>query len=1424
MPPFRMGIAIILGAGLILAGLLSLAAQPSQAYQDNQQLPRENSPALQAATGFIRVALSGVDKPGCGDTSNPCQSVQFAVDEALAGESILIAAGTYLGVQSRFGLTQHVFIDKPLTLSGGYTVTNWRTSDPRRNPTTLDAQRLGRVIMISDSVGVTLQNLKVTQGEIRGLGLCTDIFGNCGGGILATGPIRLENVTVLSNFADRSGGGLAALSQTVILGGNFESNVGLSNFSRGGGLYSEAALSLERVIFKNNQARSAGGAVSVEDSDVAVINSRFQNNQSFSSVGGAIYLSVDTNIGEGRLMTIDGSRFINNTASISSSAGSGNGGAIYGFNADMTVTDSLFDGNGCFDDTCDGGAISLQGNPFNHHNVLSLIGTTFSNNRAVRNGGGVYHTFHTVVDDTIFENNQTDGNNTNSFGEGGGGLYSDGAEIVGSQFINNWSGEDGGGLFINANFFTATLTIRDSLFENNRALSHGGGVRHDGFSSNLPAAVQTTNFISNYAGFNGGGWHGGFNGASAIGPTLNISDSQFVRNHADGPENDGGSHQTHNGGGGIWNAGDLFVTQTQFISNVAQTNGGGAHVRGNVVVADATFDQNKALGDFSFGSYGGGGIYAIGSLHIINTEIINNQAYFGGGAWVNGEVIGQGGFITSNYAARAGGGLQVNQHLILSGTQILSNSAETNGGGISTSSTGDASSPDTVELTDVYFQANQVISNTFSSGGALYTTDLLTVTRGRFIDNQSARNGGAIALSNPATFSGTIFHQNYSEDSGGAIQSSLSFNEVLALYDTEFMSNTAKTNGGAIQQNFGRLHLIDSQFQHNKTENGMGGAIQTFGRILVTRTHFLSNTAQTHGGGLRSGTTYLYDAVFSGNQALQGDGGGLSAFQSEIFSYDSQFAHNTAGGDGGGVHTTFRATLVDSLIAHNQAMTNGGGLRVHHQLLVTRTIFVQNQAYNGGGIYRDGRGRGRLVNSLFANNEVSNAGNALFIDFNRANHTDLIHLTIANQAPTGQAAIQVMTGTVNITNTIIASHTQAISAQAGSTVYEDYNLFFNNDNNLSGMITSGGNSIGGNPAFINPGEHDYQLGDLSRAIDKGIDLGVGHDFFMEARPQGRGVDIGYDEAFYFAALSVQKSVRPNLVLPGQRVTYTIHITNNGTGMATGIRLTDTFPVSLTNINLTGNYVVTDTGQVPSFVWEGASLAPATSVQMTMTAQLSAPLNATGNITNIIAISTTQIETAMFDNVSQATFTIAFVDLALSEGSQYTAYAGEAVTFTQKLTNAGNITQTVTLTAVSTSGYPTSIDPQQVTLAPIEATAVSIMVTTPYSVPLGNQDIVIVQATSDLQPNLAETTINTATVQVRQADLSISQTRSGLTTKLPGVPVTYTVHIMNNGPDQVDAVVTNTVSGNMIESIDIFGPFSQDCQITNLLILCQLNNL
>lgn len=284
---------ILLSAGLLIPALgLALALC---------WLPAGRIGAASAETGLLYVAAGG----DCGGAVPCYATVQAAVDAARPGDEIRVAAGVYTGVSARAGVTQTVYISKTVTLRGGYTSADWVTSNPTANPTTLDAQGQGRVMVISNAPDVKIQGLNITGGDATGLG-GSPVTGDAGGGLYALRAMSVtisENQiygnsarTIIGDYRTGYGGGAyLANSDFARLEGNTIRGNGANRawHGSGGGLSLDRShhLTLKNNIIRDNVATTAngvGGGLLMGDCDYATVEGNIVH-ENITSIGADAY-------------------------------------------------------------------------------------------------------------------------------------------------------------------------------------------------------------------------------------------------------------------------------------------------------------------------------------------------------------------------------------------------------------------------------------------------------------------------------------------------------------------------------------------------------------------------------------------------------------------------------------------------------------------------------------------------------------------------------------------------------------------------------------------------------------------------------------------------------------------------------------------------------------------------------------------------------------------------------------------------------------------------------------------------------------------------------------------------------------------------------------------------------------------------------
>ena len=412
-------------------------------------------PPAYASPGVRYVAPGG----DCGGETPCYDAPQDAVDDALPGDEIRIAASLY---PIAAGAPQVVYIDKTLTMRGGYTPGNWQTPDPDTNATELTAMGQGRVMVISGTVEVLVEGLRLTFGDSEGLGDGL-VGGESGAGLYVFGAtVTLRHDRLLNNTAPAGmylgGGGVYAAQSTLTVEEcTIEDNYG----SWGGGLLLDGSVATVRDSqISNNEAGglgSAGGGIAIlGGSDVALYDNTVSGNDAtFTSGahGGGVYV-------QGSHATLAGNT-IDGNYSRREAGGVGIVGGAVAVLRDNQITNS--DGGG------NGGGLTI-GWPSSAA-AVTLTHNVIGHNDAVWGGGLYVENTNTLLEDNVIEHNV-------SYEGGGAHLNGDKpialvANLVQSNVSGgSLGGGNGGGLYVVTG---EALLARNTIQRNSALRRYGNG-------------------------------------------------------------------------------------------------------------------------------------------------------------------------------------------------------------------------------------------------------------------------------------------------------------------------------------------------------------------------------------------------------------------------------------------------------------------------------------------------------------------------------------------------------------------------------------------------------------------------------------------------------------------------------------------------------------------------------------------------------------------------------------------------------------------------------------------------------------------------------------------------------------------------------------------------------------------------------------
>ncbi len=485
-----------------------------------------NLSPVQAAplASTIHVAPTGSNNTTCGSPESLCRTIQYAVEKAISGDTILVAQGTYTysGIANpatcaNYSTSSYLpvicIVDKYLTIRGGFTTSNWINPNPNPALTVIDGQNQHRGIAaqstsaIVDRTGLTLENFTIQNGVAVGGISGTDFYISAyGGGMFTDSAFTLRNVVfknnktyggnTLQNYGGVGVGAGFAASMPKVRNGVmenvwFENNQAYGGSGKvrggnafGGGFYTWGALvQAENITLKNNLARGGNST-----------GSGYYGNIHADAMGGgaAIHGLSQVTI---HYLTASDNQVIGGDAgsAAGSEAGHGFGGAIF--------TEL---------------ASKLNINDANIRDNLALGGSAYKG--GMGSGGGLMSTGSQVALErvNIIHNTARGGSGSATRGAvGGGGLYltkfdtgnltvSIANSVVADNYIEMGSGPGnpgggGGGFWIQG----VTVYIHHTTIDNNRMatdLGFGSAMILVNFSTPAPSNVTLSHsMITNHS-------------------------------------------------------------------------------------------------------------------------------------------------------------------------------------------------------------------------------------------------------------------------------------------------------------------------------------------------------------------------------------------------------------------------------------------------------------------------------------------------------------------------------------------------------------------------------------------------------------------------------------------------------------------------------------------------------------------------------------------------------------------------------------------------------------------------------------------------------------------------------------------------------------------------------------------------------------
>lgn len=240
---------------------------------------------------YVDPAGSNAGANNCTDSTNPCQTIAYAITQSLPNDTLLLSGSTFLET--------NIVVDRNVYIEGyGPAVT------------IVQANGTNRVFTINSGVNAFICGLNITGGGV--------IAGN-GGGLLNNGTTTISSSAVSGNTAS-VGAGIAnsrdsimtitasSISNNIAIRGGggiyndynvtlnvkdstIDSNSIIPDAFGGGGIFSESgpgSITIDGSTISNNSTRGTGGGISNNSTTTLNITNSTISGNSTTSVGGGI--------------------------------------------------------------------------------------------------------------------------------------------------------------------------------------------------------------------------------------------------------------------------------------------------------------------------------------------------------------------------------------------------------------------------------------------------------------------------------------------------------------------------------------------------------------------------------------------------------------------------------------------------------------------------------------------------------------------------------------------------------------------------------------------------------------------------------------------------------------------------------------------------------------------------------------------------------------------------------------------------------------------------------------------------------------------------------------------------------------------------------------------------------------------------------